>query len=279
MDTPIAGSDRVRTFRRLHEDGCFVMPNPWDPGSAVVLEQLGFPAVATTSAGYAFSRARPDDAGGVTADEMLAHVADIVAATRLPVNADLQAGYADEPTGVAATVARGAATGAAGLSIEDATGDPTAPLYDRILAVERIAAARATLDAGGTGVVLTARCEAWLVGDPEPASTAIDRLVAYADAGADCLYAPGVTDPATIAAIVGAVAPRPVNVLVSLPSADLSVDRLADLGVRRVSVGSALALTAWGAFLRAAGELATSGTFEGFHGAATFAELNGRFRS
>jgi 2-methylisocitrate lyase-like PEP mutase family enzyme len=210
---------------------------------------------------------------------MLGHIRDIVAATALPVNADFQTGYADEPEGVARNVSLCVATGVAGLSIEDATGDAARPLYDEALAVERVRAARAAIDASGIPVVLTGRCEAWLVGHPDARRLTLDRLVAYAGAGADCLYAPGVRDVADIAAIVKAVAPKPVNVLVSAPSTVLTVSRLADLGVRRISVGSALARVAWGAFMRAAKGIAETGSFDGLAGAASFAELNGLFQT
>jgi 2-methylisocitrate lyase-like PEP mutase family enzyme len=267
----------ISSFRTLHESGCFVLPNPWDVGSAVLLQQLGFRALATTSAGMAFSRGLPDAIGPVSCDAMLAHVRELVTATPLPVSADFQNGYADAPEGVAANVTRCVRTGAAGLSIEDGTGNPAAPLYERGLAIERVRAARAALDATGSRAVLTARCEAFLGGDDDPARTALDRLVAFADAGADCLFAPGVRDPATIAAIVKAVAPRPVNVIVSAPAPGLSLARLAELGVRRISVGSALARVAWGAFLRAAKQIAASGDFAGLADATPFAELNDVF--
>ena len=267
----------IAAFRDLHASGCFVLPNPWDPGTAVALAHLGFHALATTSAGFAFSRGLPDSVDAIPRDLMLAHIRDVVAATPLPVNADFQTGYADDPDGVAANVASCVATGVAGLSIEDATGRRDAPLYERGLAVERVRAARSSIDASGLPVILTARCEAWLVGHPDPLRVALDRLVAFAEAGADCLYAPGVTATDEIAAIVGAVAPKPVNVVVTAPSPSLSVARLADLGVRRISVGSALARAAWGAFLRAAREIAASGSFDGFAGAAPFAELERMF--
>jgi 2-methylisocitrate lyase-like PEP mutase family enzyme len=263
----------IAAFRALHASGCFVMPNPWDAGSAVFLEQLGFRALATTSAGLAFSRGLPDEVWALPKESVLAHARDIAAATRVPVSADFQSGYAHEPEGVAANVAACAATGVAGLSIEDATGDRAAPLYERSLAIERIRAARAALE--GTGVLLTARCEAFLVGEAKPFDIAIDRLAAYADAGAECLFAPGVRDEAQIAAIVRAVAPKPVNVIVTAPG--LTVGRLAELGVRRISVGSALARTAWAAFARAARGIAEHGTFDELAGAMTFAELNAMF--
>ncbi|SRR6266851_2518314 len=267
----------IGTFRALHEAGCFVLPNPWDAGTAVYLQYLGFEAIATTSAGFAFSRALPDSVSVVPVDVVLAHVREIVEATTLPVNADFQNCYAHEPEGVAANVARCIATGVAGLSIEDATGANFAPLYDFALAVERVKAARAAIDGSGIPVVLTARCEAWLVGDPDPLRTSLERLVAFADAGADCLYAPGVSKADEIAAIVKAAAPRPVNVLVSTNNCDLSVSQLADLGVRRVSVGAALARVAWGAFIQSARNIKENGSFKEFATAAPFNELNDLF--
>lgn len=265
-------------FRELHASGCFVMPNPWDPGSAILLSQLGFPALATTSAGFAFSRGLPDDVAALSRDEVLAHVRELAAATPLPLNADFQNGYADEPEGVDANVARCIATGAAGLSIEDATGDAASPLYETPLAVERIRAARGAIDASGVPVVLTARCEAHLLGVPDARRIVLERLTAFAEAGADCLFAPGVRDGEAIAEIVRAVAPKPVNVLVSAAGTGLTVAFLTDLGVRRISVGSAFARAALGAFLRAARELANDGSFEGLAGAAPFPELNAAFR-
>jgi 2-methylisocitrate lyase-like PEP mutase family enzyme len=264
------------TFRAMHESGCFVLPNPWDIGTAIYLERLGFKALATTSAGFAFSRGKPD--GGVPRDEMLAHIREIVEATALPVNADFQAGYADEPEGVAANVRLCIATGVAGLSIEDSTGRSDSPLYEKKLAVGRIRAARAAIDASQTGVVLTGRCEAWLVRDPDPLQTSLDRLAAYAEAGADCLYAPGVSNPDEIAQIVKTVAPKPVNVLVSGFNHQLSISELADLGVRRISVGSGLALAAWGAFLRATQDIKTNGTFNLLADNATSVDLNELFQ-
>jgi 2-methylisocitrate lyase-like PEP mutase family enzyme len=263
------------TFRSLHESGCFVLPNPWDIGTAIYLERLGFKAVATTSAGFAFSRGKPD--GGVPRDEMLAHIRKIAEATSLPVNADFQAGYADEPEEVGENVRFCIETGAAGLSIEDSTGRSDHPLYEKKLAVERIRATRSAIDCSETGVLLTGRCEAWLVGDADPLRTALDRLIAYAEAGADCLYAPGATKPDEIAQIVKTVAPKPVNVLVSGFNHQLTVSELADLGVRRISVGSGLALAAWGAFLRAAREIETNGTFDLMSTNAPSADLNELF--
>ena len=263
-------------FRALHESGCFVLPNPWDIGTAIYLEHLGFKALATTSAGFAFSRGKPD--GGVPRDEMLAHIREIVKATALPVNADFHAGYADEPEDVAANVRLCVETGIAGLSIEDNTGRSDCPLHEKKLAIERIRAARSAIDASKTGVVLTGRCEAWLVGDPDPLDIALDRLTAYAEAGADCLYAPGVSDPNEIARIVKTLAPKAVNVLVSGFNHQLTLSGLADVGVRRISVGSGLALAAWGAFLRAAQDIQTNGTFNLLAGNAPSADLNELFR-
>ena len=264
------------TFRAMHESGCFVLPNPWDIGTAIYLERLGFKALATTSAGFAFSRGKPD--GGVPRDEMLAHIREIVKATALPVNADFQAGYADEPEDVAANVRLCVETGIAGLSIEDSTGRSDCPLYEKKLAIERIRAARSAIGASKTGVVLTGRCEAWLVGDPDPLQTALDRLMAYAEAGADCLYAPGVSEPKEITQIVKSVAPKPINVLVSGFNHQRTSSELADLGVRRISVGSGLALAAWGAFLRAAQGIKTNGTFKLLVNNASSADINQAFR-
>lgn len=264
--------DKISTFQALHQSGCFVLPNPWDVGSAVALASLGYKALATTSAGLAFTRGLPDTVSSLSRDVVLENIREIANATPLPLNADFQSGYAEDPEGVAANVALCVGTGAAGLSIEDASGDRARPLYDQARAVERICAARMAIDATGLSVVLTARCEAFLVGDPEPTRTVIDRLTAFAEAGADCLYAPGVRDPATIRTIVKSVAPKAVNVLISSPR--MTVTELADFGVRRVSVGSALARVAWGAFLRAARDIQATGCFESLADAAVFAELN-----
>jgi 2-methylisocitrate lyase-like PEP mutase family enzyme len=265
----------VGKFHTLHESGCFVIPNPWDVGTAIYLERLGFKALATTSAGFAFSRGKPD--GGVPRDEMLAHIREIVDATSLPVNADFQAGYADEPEEVARNVELCIETGAAGLSIEDNSGHTNQPLYEKELAIDRIRAARSAIDCSKSGVVLTGRCEAWLVAHADPLRTALDRLMAYAEAGADCLYAPGVTKPNEIAQIVKTVAPKAVNVLVSGFNCQLTVLELANLGVRRISVGSGLALAAWGAFVRAAREIKTNGTFDLLANNAPSADLNELF--
>ncbi len=272
-----AQSSAIARFRALHQSGCFVLPNPWDMGTSVYLQHLGFKALATTSAGAAFALGKPDTVSAVPRDVMLAHIRDVVNATPLPVNADYQTGYADKPEGVAANVSLCIATGVAGLSIEDGTGDSKAPLYEFYLAVDRIKASRAAIDASGLQVVLTGRCEAWLVGQPDPARVALERLAAYAEAGADCLYAPGVRDHNEIAAIVKEVSPKPVNVLMSSPGPMLSVARLGDLGVRRISVGSALARVAWGAFIRAARSIATTGSFDSLAEAASFGELNDLF--
>jgi 2-methylisocitrate lyase-like PEP mutase family enzyme len=266
---------RIAQFRTLHQSGCFVLPNPWDVGTAIYLQHLGFKALATTSAGFAFSRGFAD--GKVPRDEMLAHIRDIAAATSLPVNADFLNGFADQPEDVAANVQLCIETGVAGLSIEDSTGDDDAPLYDESLAIERVRAARKAIDDSKIPVLLTARCEAWLVGDADPLNIARKRLIAFAEAGADCLYAPGVREPDEIIELVKAVAPKPLNVLVSRPSEKLSVAGLTDMGVRRISVGSALSAVAWGAFIRAAREIAESGTFDSFSGAVPFAEINGVF--
>jgi 2-methylisocitrate lyase-like PEP mutase family enzyme len=272
-DNTASQSSAIERFRLLHESGCFVLPNPWDAGTAIYLEQLGFEALATTSAGFAFSKGLPDSVSVVTREAMLAHISEVVEATSLPVNADFQNGYADEPEGVAESVTLCVATGVAGLSIEDASGDGSVPLYEFDLAVERIKAARAAIDAAGIPVILTGRCEAWLVNHPDPVRTSLERLAAYAEAGADCLYAPGVREHREIAAIVKAVSPKPVNVLVSAPG-DLSVSRLVELGVRRVSVGGALSRVAWGAFMRAARSIKETGSFDSLGDAASHNELN-----
>lgn len=265
---------RRAAFRKLHEEGCFLIPNPWDVGTARYLRHLGFKALATTSSGFSFSLGTPDV---LPRDTALHHIGEIVAATDLPVNADFQSGYADEPAGVARNVKLCVEAGVAGLSIEDATGDRRRPLYDLKRAVERIRAARAAIGAAGADVLLTARAECFLVGHADPLAESIRRLQAYADAGADVLYAPGVGAPGEIRAIVEAVAPRPVNVLAS-SSNGLGLSELADLGVRRVSVGSGLARAAWAGFIRAAAEMAETGGFASLEGAAPFADLEAFFR-
>ena len=266
----------VAKFRTLHESGCFVLPNPWDIGTTIYLQHLGFEALATTSAGFAFSRGKPD--GRVPRDEMLAHIRDIVEATTLPVNADFLNGYADKPEGVAENVKLCVETGVAGLSIEDNSQNPAKPLYEKKPAIDRIRAARAAIDASGSGAVLTGRCEAWLVSDSDPLHTVLDRLAGYAEAGADCLYAPGVSKPDEILQIVKTVAPKPVNILVSGFNHQLSLSQLADLGVRRISVGSGLALAAWGIFLRAAKDIHANGTFDLLADGAASSELNKLFQ-
>jgi 2-methylisocitrate lyase-like PEP mutase family enzyme len=266
-------ASRRVAFRALHERGCFVMPNPWDVGSARYLARLGFPALATTSAGFAFSRGRPDRPDALSCDDVLRHVSEIVAATDRPVNADFQAGYAVDAAGVADSVRRCVETGVAGLSIEDATGDSAHPLFELDEAVERVRAARAAIDASGADVLLTARAECYLVGHPRPLDESIKRLRAYAAAGADVLFAPGPRQRDEVAAIVAAVSPKPVNVLVSA-NTGLRVEDLAALGVRRISVGSALARAAWAGFLRAVAPIASDGSFAGLDDAVPFAELN-----
>jgi 2-methylisocitrate lyase-like PEP mutase family enzyme len=271
-------SSSIETFRALHESGCFVLPNPWDAGSAIYLEHIGFKALATTSAGFAFSKGLADGPEFVSREVTLEHFRELVEATSLPVNADFQNGYAHDPEGVAESVRLCVETGVAGLSIEDNSGQTEEPLYDLDLAVERVKAARKAIDFGTqASCLLTARCEAYLVGAPDPFDTSIERLVAFADAGADCLYAPGVTDLEEISAIVDAVAPKPVNVLVSTNNCNVTVAQLADLGVRRISVGGALARAAWGGFVNAAKAIHERGSFSAFAGATPFGELNDLF--
>jgi 2-methylisocitrate lyase-like PEP mutase family enzyme len=267
-------TDRARVFRQLHERGCFVIPNPWDDGSARLLAQLGFQALATTSSGIAWSMGRADN--HVPLDAMLERLHAISHAVEIPVNADFEGGYATGPEGVAANVTRATNTGIAGLSIEDSTGDLSKPLFDFALAVERIKAARRAIDASHTGVLLTARSEGFIVGRPDLDET-IRRLKAFADAGADCLYAPGLRNLADIRAVVGAVAPKPVNVLVG--SDFTTMAELATAGVRRISVGGALARAAWTGFFTAAKEIAEHGTFTSLTPAVSFAEINGSFGS
>ncbi len=267
-------TDPRQVFRRLHQAGCFVIPNPWDCGSARLLVQLGFPALATTSSGFAWSLGRPDN--HVSLEEALAHFRSVAQSVEVPVNADFEGGFAITPAEVASNVRAATSTGIAGLSIEDSTGDESSPLFDFTLSVARIQAARGAIDASGTGVLLTARSEGFIVGRPDLDET-IRRLSAYAEAGADCLYAPGIRAKADIAAVVGAVAPKPVNVLVGTDFT--TVAELARAGVRRVSVGGALARTAWSGFLAAAREIAEQGTFTKLAGAIPFADINGSFIS
>jgi 2-methylisocitrate lyase-like PEP mutase family enzyme len=268
---------RRAAFRKLHESGCFLLPNPWDVGTARYLRSLGFKALATTSGGFAFSAGRPDASWAVPRDMVLQHVAELVASVDLPVNADFEAGYATEPSEVAENVRLCVETGVAGLSIEDATGDREEPLYDLALAVERIKAAKAAIEASGADVLLVARAECYLVGHPEPLAESLRRLTAYAAAGADVLYAPGAAKRSDIEALVKAVHPKPVNILLN-SSAGLKVSELADLGVRRISVGSSLARTAWAAFLNAARQMAQENSMAGLDNATPFAELNEFFR-
>jgi 2-methylisocitrate lyase-like PEP mutase family enzyme len=251
--------ERVATFRRLHEAGCFVMPNPWDVGSAVALERMGFEALATTSAGNAWTLGVPDNA--LLRDQTLAHLRQVADAVNVPVNADFEGGFADDPEEVAANVKLATATGIAGLSIEDSTGDADDPLYPFDLAVDRVRAARRAIDESGTGVVLTGRSEGFVVGQPDLEET-IRRLQAYAEAGADCLYAPRIETTEQVSAVVAAVAPKPVNLLANAPF--ITVAEAASCGVRRISVGGTLARTAWAGFLAAAEEIATEGTFTRF---------------
>jgi 2-methylisocitrate lyase-like PEP mutase family enzyme len=268
---------RRQAFRALHERGCFVIPNPWDVGSARYLEHLGFPALATTSAGFAFSQGLPDSGDEVLSrDRSLAYIASITAAVDLPVSADFMSGYGLEPEDVAESVTRCIATGVAGLSIEDSTGDPSAPLYDLPLAVERVRAARQAIDRSGEQVLLTARAECYHVGHPDPFRESVRRLQAYVAAGADVLFAPGPQAPEEIEALVAAVAPRPLNLLV-VGDIGLRVEEIAALGVRRISVGGALALAAWTGFMRAAQTLKSQGSFAGLAGLVPYPEINGLF--
>ena len=269
---PISTADKRATFRKMHETGCFVLPNPYDVGSARALQHLGFKALASTSAGFAWTIGKADN--HVTLDEVCAHLAALCAAVDLPVNADFEGGFAHEPDKVAANVARAVRTGVAGLSIEDSTGDPAKPLYERGLAIARIKAARAAIDADHSGVLLTGRCEGFLVGQPD-LEMVIDRLRAYSDAGADCLYAPGIKTREQIAAVAKAVHPKPVNLLIG--ASGLSVAEAAGLGVRRISVGGSLARSAWAGFMRAAREMAEKGTFTELGSGYPGAELNKMF--
>ena len=267
-------AEKRHAFRRLHESGCFVIPNPWNAGTARYLQHLGFKALATTSSGAAFSMGLPDTDWALTRDPMLAHIRSIVQASDVPVNADFESGYADDPEILAENVRLCVETGVAGLSIEDSTGEASRPLYAFDLAVARIRAARAAIDRTGGDVLLVGRTEGFIAGVPDLAE-AIRRLKAYAAAGADCLYAPGIRTREEIAAVVDAVAPKPVNLLIG-GAIGLSVKDAADLGVRRISVGGALARVAWGSFIRAARGLA-AGTFDAFADAASGSELNRLF--
>ncbi|HEV2283057.1 MAG TPA: isocitrate lyase/phosphoenolpyruvate mutase family protein [bacterium] len=267
-------AEKRRTFRQLHESGCFIIPNPWDAGTARYLQHLGFKAIATTSSGAAWSMALPDEDWALTRDPMLAHIRMIVEASDLPVNADYESGYADDPAGVGESVRLCIETGVAGLSIEDSTGDASRPLYDFDLAVARIRAARVAIDRAGGDVLLVGRSEGFIRGAPDLDET-IGRLRAYASAGADCLYAPGIRTREQIGAVVDAVAPKPVNLLIGAPIG-LTLADAAALGVRRISVGGALARAAWGGFIRAATGL-VAGTFDAFADAAPGGDLNALF--
>jgi 2-methylisocitrate lyase-like PEP mutase family enzyme len=264
--------NRIEIFRRLHQSGCFVIPNPWDPGSARLLASLGFPALATTSSGIAWSLGRQDN--HVSLDDAIAHIRAITHAVDIPVNADFEGGFATDPEGVAKNVTVALKTGIAGISIEDSTGDSARPLFDFALSVERMRAARLAVNASGTGALLTGRSEGYIVGRPDLAET-VKRLAAYAEAGADCLYAPGIRTKAEIVAVVQAVAPKPVNVLVGSDVA--TVAELAALGVRRISVGGALARVAWAGFLDAAKEMAEKGTFARLSFGIPFNEIDSSF--
>lgn len=272
----MTAADACAEFRRLHDDGCFVIPNPWDRGTAIALAACGFRALATTSAGFAFARGLPDSPSAFAVDEVLHNIADIADAVDLPVNADFQSGYADSLDQLAENVTRCVATGVAGLSLEDAMGDGEDPVLPIDQAVERVAAARSAIDESGADVLLTARAECYLYGHADPLAEAIERLQAFAEVGADVLYAPGIASRDDIGALVDAVRPYPVNVLKS-SGGGLSMAQLADLGVRRISVGSALSRVAWGAFLSAARSIAEDGDFAPLAHAAGFGELNGLF--
>ena len=272
--SPSTLAARRRAFRELHAAGCFVIPNPWDAGSARYLASLGFKALASTSSGFAWSHAQAD--GAMSRDAVLAHLRELVAATDLPVNADFESGYGADAPAVAESVRMAVATGVAGLSIEDSTGDAGRPIHELATAVARLRAARGAIDDAGGDTLLVGRAENYLHGRPDLADT-IARLRAYAEAGADCLYAPGLRTRDDIVAVVAAVAPKPVNLLVGSASAFTLAD-IAALGVRRVSVGGALARSAWGGFMRAAQSLAADGVFDGFADAASGAELNALFR-
>jgi 2-methylisocitrate lyase-like PEP mutase family enzyme len=269
---PLPTADKRANFRKLHQSGCFVIPNPFDVGTAKALQNLGFKAIASTSAGFAWTIGKADNR--VTVDDVCNHLAAISAVVDIPVNADFEGGFAVEPEGVAKNVARAVKTGVAGLSIEDSTGDKSKPLFDRTLAIARIKAARAAIDADSSGVLLTGRCEAFLWGQTD-LSLVIDRLKAYADAGADCLYAPGLKTRDDIAAVVKAVQPKPVNLLIG--ASGLSVKEAQDLGVRRISVGGSLARNAWAGFMKAASEMAEKGTFTELANGYPGGELNKLF--
>jgi 2-methylisocitrate lyase-like PEP mutase family enzyme len=263
-------ADKRKTFHRLHESGCFVIPNPWDVGSARYLQGLGYKALATTSSGFAWSHGHAD--GRMSRDRVLDHLTEMVEATNLPINADFENGFGTDVAALADSVRLAVQSGVAGLSIEDSTGNAAAPLFDLDTAVERMRTARQAIDKAGADTMLIGRAECFLVGQPDIDVT-IARLKAYANAGADCLYAPGIKTPEHISAVVAAVAPKPVNLLIGF-GADLTLTQFANLGVRRISVGGALARSAWGGFMRAAKLIIEEGRFNGFADAASGSELN-----
>jgi len=269
-----AFSSRREAFRKLHQAGCFVMPNPWDVGSARYLQHLGFPALATTSAGFAFSQGLPDSDGALTRSRNLTHIREIAAAVDLPVSADFASAYGRDPHEVSDSVTQCIATGVAGLSIEDATGKSSAPLFELSVAVERVQAARQAIDNSGSDVLLTARAECYHVGHSDAINESVRRLRAYSEAGADVLFAPGVKDAEEIKVLVEAIQPKPLNLLV-VSNIGLRVEDIAALGVRRISVGGAFALAAWNGFMRAAEILKSEGSFTELANVASYANVNG----
>ncbi|MGE0056364.1 MAG: oxaloacetate decarboxylase [Dehalococcoidia bacterium] len=271
---PQSIEERRAAFRKLHESGCFLIPNPYDIGTARYLAGMGFKALATTSSGSAYPLGKPD--GGLSVEQVLEHIRTIVDATDLPVNADFEHGYAEDEDGLAANVKACVATGVAGLSIEDSTGVNDHPLFDFDEAVQRMKVTRKAIDETGANVMLIGRAEGFIAGHPD-LDDVLQRLQAYSEAGADCLYAPGLTTREQIEAVVQAAAPKPVNVLIGRPIG-FSLDDLASMGVRRVSVGGALAAAAWGGFIRAAEALKT-GSFDGFAQNANGRELGAFFRT
>jgi 2-methylisocitrate lyase-like PEP mutase family enzyme len=270
---PLTTADKRAGFRRLHEKGCFIIPKPFDVGTAKALQQLGFKAIASTSAGFAWTIGKSDNR--VTLDDVCDHLSALCAAVDIPVNADFEGGFAVKPDDVASNVARAVKTGVAGLSIEDSTGEKERPLFEQNLAIERIKASRKAIDADNSGVLLTGRCEAFLWGIPD-LKLVIERLQAYSAAGADCLYAPGIKTKDEIAAVVKAVHPKPVNLLIG--ASGLSLKQAEDLGVRRISVGGSLARNAWAGFMKAAKEMAEQGTFTDLANGYAGGELNKMFR-
>jgi 2-methylisocitrate lyase-like PEP mutase family enzyme len=274
----LSAADKCRAFRKLHESGCFVIPNPWNIGSARYLEGLGYKAIATTSSGHAHAQGLPDGAEPV--DDVLAHYRELTGAVDIPLNADFENGYADTLDGVAKNVSRCIETGVAGLSIEDFSGDEKNPIYGFDEAVARVKAARAAIDKAGGGLVFTARCENFLHGRPDLDDT-IKRLKAYSAAGADCLYAPLIKTREQIEAVVKAVAPKPINFL-NAGAYGFTVSDLAGMGVRRISVGGTMARVGMDAFIKSARAIAESGTFDSFNGVVSNADLNkffGRYKA